>query len=258
MFFPHTPGIGGREMTHEPGKHNHSGEDRSAGDESIDRIWLAAMWPFFRDHLPPPPATVVEIGCGPYGGHVPALLHDGYDAVGVDPQAPDGPAYRREPFEDYTPTGPVDAVIASVSLHHVQDVGRALDHVAGMLRPGGRVVIVEWFSEEFDESTARWCFRNQNRNAGESDDWMSRLHAEWIDSALPWDAYFGERLASHGLHPASTIRRELIARFKTVHESKGPYYFPSLFGADSHAEQAAIDSGEIRAGSFRYQGQLGQ
>ena len=33
-----------------------------------DERWLAALWPFVRAWLPPPPAAVVEIGCGPLGG----------------------------------------------------------------------------------------------------------------------------------------------------------------------------------------------
>jgi hypothetical protein len=61
--------------------------------------WLAAVSPFVQAQLPPPPARVVELGCGSHGGFVPRLLDDGYEAVGVDPQAPEGPAYRREEFE---------------------------------------------------------------------------------------------------------------------------------------------------------------
>ena len=46
--------------------------------------WLDARWPFVRAHLPPAPARVLEIGCGPEGGFVPAMREHGYDAVGVD------------------------------------------------------------------------------------------------------------------------------------------------------------------------------
>ncbi|WP_158558066.1 hypothetical protein [Spongiactinospora gelatinilytica] len=33
--------------------------------------WLAAMWPFVLANLPPAPARILEIGCGPAGGFVP-------------------------------------------------------------------------------------------------------------------------------------------------------------------------------------------
>jgi hypothetical protein len=52
-----------------------------------DDRWLAAVWPFVRGQLP-------QVGCGTLGGFVPALLEDGYQAIGVDPEAPDGPNYQ--------------------------------------------------------------------------------------------------------------------------------------------------------------------
>ena len=50
--------------------------------------------PVVRARLPEAPARVVELGCGPLGGLVPGLRAAGYDAVGVDPAAPDGDEYR--------------------------------------------------------------------------------------------------------------------------------------------------------------------
>ena len=73
---------------------------------SSDERWLAAAWPFVRDWLPAVPGAVVEIGCGPLGGFVPMLRSAGYDASGVDPEAPDGPWYHQVEFERYEPPGP--------------------------------------------------------------------------------------------------------------------------------------------------------
>jgi hypothetical protein len=56
---------------------------------TLDDPWLAAMWPFVARRLPPPPATVLEVGCGSKGGFVPELTAGGYDAVGIDPAAID-------------------------------------------------------------------------------------------------------------------------------------------------------------------------
>jgi hypothetical protein len=70
-----------------------------------DEHWLAEVWPFVRACLPSPPATVLDIGCGLLGGFVPALLADGYDAAGVDPEAPEGSGYHRIKFERYRPRG---------------------------------------------------------------------------------------------------------------------------------------------------------
>src|SRR5262244_1362423 len=165
-----------------------------------DEAWLAATWPFIRGQLPPPPARVTELGCGQAGGHIPALLAAGYDATGVDPEAPEGPSYRRMAFEDYWPDGPVDAVIASVSLHHTGDPGAVLDHVREVLGPDGTVVIIEWASEEFDETTARWCFTRRLRGPDEPHAWLAGVQAGWAESALPWAEFWPGWLEEHGLH----------------------------------------------------------
>jgi tRNA-Thr(GGU) m(6)t(6)A37 methyltransferase TsaA len=230
------------------------GSGSAAGGTSPDEIWLAATWPFIRGQLPPPPARVAELGCGPAGGHLPALLRAGYDATGVDPEAPEGSSYRRVAFEDYRPGSPVDAVIASVSLHHVDDPGAVLDHVSEVLGPSGALVVIEWASEEFDEATARWCFGHQLRDPDEHGAWLGGLRAEWAASALSWAVFWRGWLEHHGLHAAAAIRREIDDRFATTHESRGPYYFPELAEMSALAEQAAIDAGELRAGCLRYAG----
>ncbi|MGI8447036.1 MAG: class I SAM-dependent methyltransferase [Streptosporangiaceae bacterium] len=143
---------------------------------SPDEIWLAATWPFVRDHLPGAPAAVAELGCGSAGGHVPALLRAGYHATGVDPEAPRGPDYRKIGFEDYRPGNLLDAVVASVSLHHVRDPGAVLDLVSGVLVPDGVLVVVEWVSEDFDETTANWCFRHRLRDPAEPGAWLADVY----------------------------------------------------------------------------------
>jgi len=121
-----------------------------------DERWLAAVWPFVRSWLPASPARMVEIGCGRLGGFVPMLRAAGYDAAGVDPQAPDGRCYHRVEFERYEPPGPAGAVVACTSLHHVADIGEVLDRVESALAVGGSLVAIEWAQERFDEATARW------------------------------------------------------------------------------------------------------
>jgi len=234
----------------------HAGHEHTARDTSADVAWLAATWPFVHGQLPPPPARVIELGCGPAGGHVPALIRAGYDATGVDPEAPEGPAYVRATFEEYRPEGPADAVVASVSLHHVADPAIVVDRIAELLAPDGVLVVVEWISEDFDEGTARWCFRHQLRDEAEPGAWLGGMYTGWAASGLGWDAFFQAWLDEHGLHSAGAIRRALDARFAVTHLSTGPYYFPDLPDADVAAEQAAIDAGQISAGCLRYAGRV--
>jgi SAM-dependent methyltransferase len=233
----------------------HTGHVHTAG-VSPDSIWLAATWPFVRGQLPPPPARVIELGCGTAGGHIPTLIRAGYDATGIDPEAPEGPAYVQATFEEYRPEGPADAVVASVSLHHVDDPAVVVRQIADLLVPDGVLVVVEWISEDFDEAMARWCFRHQLRDQAEPGAWLGGMYAGWAASGLGWDAYFRAWLDEHGLHPAAVIRRALDARFAVTHLSTGPFYFPDLADADAAAEQAAIDAGQIRAGCLRYAGRV--
>jgi SAM-dependent methyltransferase len=221
---------------------------------SPDEVWQAATWPFVRAQLPPAPARIIELGCGRAGGHITRMLDAGYEATGVDPEAPDGDGFRRVRFEDYRPGAPADVVIASLSLHHVADPAAILGRVRGMLRPGGTLVVIEWARENFDEATARWCFGHLLRGSGEAGAWLGDLQAEWLQSGQSWEKFCRGWAEAHGLHTWAAIRRELDARFHMTHQASGPYFFPELADADMTAEQAAIDAGEIRPGCVRYTG----
>ena len=215
--------------------------------------WLAAVWPKVRFRLPAPPAVVVEIGCGPEGGFVPMLRQSGYQALGVDPRAPEGSSFRRVEFEHCELPTRADAVVACTSLHHVTDLAAVLDLAARALMPGGRAVIVEWARERFDEATARWCFA---RLPGPGDDpgWLYQRQAEWRESGRPWDQYLRSWGQAEGLHAGQAILDELDARFDSQPATYGPYFFPELAGTSEADEQAAIDSGLIQANRIQYVG----
>jgi SAM-dependent methyltransferase len=218
-----------------------------------DDRWLAAVWPFVRGQLPPAPATVLEVGCGSLGGFVPALLDGAYDAVGVDPEAPEGPDYRRIEFERYEPPQPVECMVASLSLHHVADLDEVLDRLKKLLVPGGVLVVVEWAWERFDEATAEWCFARLAPPApGEEAGWLHKHKERWVASGQPWDGYCRAWASQEGLHPGEEIVRGLDARFDRQFYAEGPYLFADLAETSEAGEQAAIDAGRIQAGGIRY------
>jgi SAM-dependent methyltransferase len=84
----------------------------------------------------PPPARVLELGCGA-GRLAHALAAAGYDVLAIDPVAPEGALFRRVTLEELEDPGPFDAVVAQRSLHHLHDLGAALDRVHALLRPKG-------------------------------------------------------------------------------------------------------------------------
>ena len=219
--------------------------------------WLEALWPFVRGQLPAAPATVVEIGCGPLGGFVPALRRAGYGAVGVDPEAPEDSGYYRIEFELYEPSQSVDVVVACTSLHHVVDLDQVLDKAAATLKPAGTLVVVEWAWERFDDATAQWCFARIPPVAPDAEPgWLHRRREEWRASGLSWEEYRRSWAAEEGLHASQTILRKLAGLFDLRSCSQGPYFFCDLAGISEQDEQAAIDAGQIQATGIFYAGTL--
>jgi len=218
-----------------------------------DDRWLAAAWPFVHEQLPPAPASVLEIGCGALGGFVPALRDAGYEAAGVDPDAPEGPDYRRVELERYQPPRPVGGAVASLSLHHVADLDLALDRLADLLAPGGVLVVVEWAWERFDEATARWAFaRLVAPGPGDEPGWLHRHQERWVASGQPWERYVRAWAEQEGIHPGDQVVAGLDARFTRRFQAKHPYLFSALATTSEAEEQAAIDAGLIRAVGTRY------
>jgi ubiquinone/menaquinone biosynthesis C-methylase UbiE len=105
--------------------------------------------------LPHPPVRVLEIGCGK-GELARALANAGYDVLAIDPEAPEGSIFRRTTLEELDARGPFDAVVASVSLHHIHDLEAALDKILGMLRPDGVLDLNEFGHDRLDDATADW------------------------------------------------------------------------------------------------------
>jgi len=102
--------------------------------------------------LPPPPSRVLEVGCGD-GRDDETFAKAGYDVTAIDPKAPDGEIFRRTTLEEFD-EGTFDAVVASVSLHHVEDLAAAFDKVATLLHPGGALVLETAGGEQARQAAA--------------------------------------------------------------------------------------------------------
>ncbi len=207
--------------------------------------WLDATWPRVSERLPAAPARVLELGCGTLGGHVPRLRAAGYDAIGVDPAAPDGAEYRQIELERYETAHAFDAVVASTSLHHVADPAEVLDRVVEILAPGGRVIVIEWDWEAFDEATAEWAFGRIH--PGDSANWLAHHRDAWAASGLAWSAYLGGWADEHEIHRVRGLLRLLEERFRLESPEYGPYLFADLSETSEADEQQAIAAGAISA-----------
>ena len=195
---------------------------------------------FVLAHLPPPPARVLEVGCGRRGGVTPRLVEAGYDALGIDEQAPQGPMFRQIRLEELEEPAAFDAVVAERVFHHVDPLGDALDKVA---RLAPLFVLDEFAWERIDEPTREW-YEGQYRAlaaAGREPPGPPDL-AEW---RRRWD----------GLHPSDVVRRELASRFDERCHEDHAYLYRWLDGpATKPLEQALVDAGAIRPIGFRWIG----
>jgi Methyltransferase domain len=194
---------------------------------------------FVLSQLPPPPAQVLEVGCGKEGGVTPALAAAGYDVLGIDPRAPEGPLFRRGTVEEVE-LERYDAVVAGRVLHHIADLDAALDKLAA----AAPLLIVDEFAwERMDEPTIEW-YEGQYRMlqlAGAEPHGPPDL-AEW-------------RREHSDLHPSDVVRSALAARYDETHFEWRPYLYHWLGGPAAFAlEQMLVDSDLIRALGFRYAG----
>ena len=192
---------------------------------------------FVAAQLPGPPARVLEVGCGD-GALTLALAEAGYDATGIDPMAPPGERFRRLLLEDLDPhDGPFDGVVAGRSLHHVSDLGVALDRIVALLVPRGVLVLDEFTWDRLDLPTAEWYYARLEERPATLDAFIADWHAEHV-----------------GLHGYDAMRAALDERFEERLFEWRPYLY-RLLDAPAELEERVIEAGAIRATGFRYAGE---
>lgn len=195
---------------------------------------------FVESNLPRTPSRILEVGCGT-GELARALAGRGHDVTAIDPQAPEGPIFRKVTLEEFAESEPFDAVVASTSLHHIHDLAAALDKIRSLLRPGGVLILNEFGWDRMDDKTAAWCASRLPVEDGPVSG--SELLADWIDE-------------HKGLHDSAAMRHALEAAFERKMFEWGPH----LAGHDLERpdlieeEGALIGSGAITAIGFRYVG----
>ena len=200
---------------------------------------------FVGEHLPPPPARVLEVGCG-QGELTTSLSVAGYDVLGIDPLAPSGEHFRRLKLEDLEDSERFDAVVAGFSLHHIPDLHAAFDKIAGLLPPGGVLVVDEFGWDRLDDTTLDWLYGQRRALAAAG---RGVVPASQDELGSEWEA---EHL---GLHGFAALREALATRFDERAFEWTPFLYRTLAGIASEVlEQALIDASAIQALGFRYAG----
>jgi SAM-dependent methyltransferase len=198
---------------------------------------------FVEDHLPPAPARVLEVGCG-RGDLARAIAGSGYEVVAIDPDAPSGELFQAVRLEEFVAAAPFEAVVASRALHHIPDLPGALEKIAALLRPEGRLILDEHACDRLDEPTARW-YLERRRASGEA------APSSLEECLADWEADHAD------LHGYAAMRDELDRRFTERFFTWMPYLYGELAGVAEEEERALVEAGAIQAMGFRYVGDVG-
>jgi SAM-dependent methyltransferase len=171
-------------------------------------VLAAEVLAFVRASLPAPPGRVLEVGAG--DGELATALRDaGYDVLAIDP-AGDSPGVEPIALAQVDePPGSFDAVVAVVSLHHVNPLPEASSKLAALLRDGGRLIVDEFDIGALDERATRW-WADQRATAGHD-------HPHDPSSTVA-------EMQSH-LHSLSTIEAELGRKFVLGQPVRGAYLY---------------------------------
>jgi len=188
---------------------------------------------FVLDQLPPAPGRVLEIGCGREGGLVELLAARGYDALGVDPEAPEGERFHRVRFEDVD--GSWDAVVAGRVLHHVTPLGAGLDHLAAR----APLILVDEFAWDLIDADAQRWYEERRLAPG----------ATGPESLDEW------RWRHPGLHPHDVLLGELRERYVERTLEWVPYFHRWLGPQTEAEEREAVEAGAIPAIGYRFAGE---
>jgi SAM-dependent methyltransferase len=193
---------------------------------------------FVFDQLPPAPRRVLEIGCGSEGGLVDQLVAHGYEAIGVDPNAPSRERFVQADFQ--TLDGEWDAVVAGRVLHHVNPLDESLDKLARQ----APLLLVDEFAWNLIDAAAQDWYEGQHRmlRATGADPYGPASLDEW-------------RLRHQGLHSEDVVLRALRDRYEEIAFERVPYMHRWLGGPSSEAlEQSLVDAGAFPAIGYRWAG----
>lgn len=214
-----------------------------------------------RGHLPPPPARVLEVGCGSSGKLALALAAAGWNVTAIDPEAPEGAPFVRTTLEAFEPPDgePFDAAVAVLSLHHLEDLAAGVEKLRSLLRPGGALVVDEFAKENLvsSEEALGWLYHQRlslmyaGRDPG--GDAGGLPSGDTLES---WSSRVSERTS--GIHRGREVLAALEERFARRCLSYGPFlYRMGLDDALEPMERSLVEEGGLKPAGLRWVGVSG-
>jgi SAM-dependent methyltransferase len=133
---------------------------------------------------------------------------------------------------------PVDAITFTRSLHHIEDLPRAVQKARDTLKPRGKLLIEDFAFDAVDQRTITWLanvVRGQALVNIGATDFLSHLIAG-EDPAVIWRRHHEE----HGIHSAEAIHRSIAERFIINDTTPVAYLYRYLIAALPATSDAAV------------------
>ena len=197
---------------------------------------------FVQAHVPPPPARILEVGCGA-GALAIRLQRLRYEVIAVD-SAEDAVARARKRGLDarqadwpHFSDRPFDVVLFTRSLHHIPALSPAVARARALLKPSGMVLVEDFARHAVEPLAAEWLI--EMLAVLRAADLLVRDPEGLLDRILeypdPMDAWRAAH--DHDLHSAEAMRDGLRAHFSAVEEEIVPYLYRYVCGRLEETER---------------------
>jgi len=109
-----------------------------------------------------PNASILEVGCGQPAHLARKLASLGYKVTGIDPHVQfleeGNVRLLNMDFLQYNGTDTFDHILFTKSLHHIENLEKAIDKASSLLKKGGIMVIEDSERDEVDNRTITWFY----------------------------------------------------------------------------------------------------
>jgi 2-polyprenyl-3-methyl-5-hydroxy-6-metoxy-1,4-benzoquinol methylase len=206
------------------------------------QLTFAQAYDLIAEWLPAAPASILEVGTGTgflslemaRAGHRVVALDADEKAIAVATATlHSDPSIRvavtcelGDVVQWNAPPESFDVVVVSRALHHVADPAAALANVRRWLRPGGRLICLDFAFDLFDRRAARWlaatralleaasALASQDLTAHDARDAVTRVYEDWQ-----------REHREHDLRTWTEMSDPLYEHFEQQHLSWHPYLY---------------------------------